>query len=312
MTIPRDPPDPLLGLADLEPRETKVLDDISVVVPTLGRTLLDKVLASMVSGTVWPHRIILVDQSGGEEMARMLEQVEALGVRTHRVVSAPRGRSAALNLGIAEVKTRHFAVTDDDCVVAPDWLQTLRDTLLANEGAIVSGQVEDVGPEDPLTPVHRTGPEIRTRPSLIYDRMVGGNCGMPTHLFAEVGPFDEDPRLRLAEDTEYAYRTLRAGFRLVFSPDIVVWHYAWRDAGQRDRQLRGYARSHGAFYGRYLRRGDAFMALKALIHLGRASRRWLRSSLAGDENLAAHGKAYTLQLLPGIIDGMRAEERETA
>ena len=113
-------------------------------------------------------------------------------------------------------------------------------------------------------------------------------------------------------DTEYAYRTLRAGFRLVFSPDIVVWHYAWRDAGQRDRQLRGYARSHGAFYGRYLRRGDAFMALKALIHLGRASRRWLRSSLAGDENLAAHGKAYTLQLLPGIIDGMRAEERETA
>jgi hypothetical protein len=55
---------------------------------------------------------------------------------------------------------------------------------------------------------------------------------------------------------------------------------------------------------------DGFMALKATIHLTRSLRRWVRCSLTGDENMAAHGRAYTLQLVPGIIDGLRAEPKE--
>jgi GT2 family glycosyltransferase len=300
------PPHPLPGLADLPPLDRPVLHDIAVVIPTLGRDILDNVLASMVGGTAWPERIIVVDQSDGRRVAEMLGRAQALGVGTLRVTSAPRGRAAALNLGIAQVDARYLAITDDDCVVAHDWLETMRSALVEHPGTIVSGQVLEVGEEAPVAVVLRRTAEVRTRPSLTFDLLVGGNCGMPKELFVRIGPYDEDPRVALAEDTEYAYRALRAGARLGFVPEIRVWHYAWRDAGQRERQFRGYARSHGAFYGKYLRQFDTLIAAKASIHLARACRRWIRATIAGDENLAAHGRAYTLQLVPGIIEGLRS------
>ena len=312
MSMSHAPPDPLPGLADLAPLEKPVLDDISIVIPTLGRDILDNVLASMVAADAWPERIVVVDQSGGDEIAGMLGRAEGLGVRTERVISPLRGRAAALNLGIGQVRTAYLAITDDDCVVASDWLGTMRAALLDHGDAIVSGQVMDMGDEAPVAVVLRSEHEIRTKPSLRFDLMVGGNCGMPKAVYDRVGPFDEDPRLSLAEDTDYAYRALRKGVRLAFVPDVAVWHYAWRDRGQRDRQFRGYAKSHGAFYGKHLRRRDAFIALRAAIHFTRALRRWVRSSLTGDADMAAHGRAYTLQLLPGIMDGLRPDREQRA
>jgi GT2 family glycosyltransferase len=305
------PQNPLPGLDDLTIRSAPVLEDISVVIPTLGRSILDNVLASMVSGEAWPARIIVVDQSGGEEIARMLDRVERAGVRTLRVVSEPAGRARALNLGIREVDTRYLAITDDDCVVAPDWLVAMRTALGGHENAIVSGRVEDVGDEEAVAIVLQSTYELRTRPSLRFDLMVGGNCGMAKAMYDRVGPYDEDLRVRLAEDTEYAYRALRSGCRLAFVPDVAVWHYAWRDMSQRELQFRGYARSHGGFYGKYIREGDAFIALRAILHLGRSARRWIRASISGDENMMAHGRAYTTQLVPGIIAGMRTKGRAT-
>jgi GT2 family glycosyltransferase len=124
-------------------------------------------------------------------------------------------------------------------------------------------------------------------------------------VFDRVGFFDEDPRLSTAEDCEWAYRVVRAGVSITYLPDAVVHHLAWRDKGERSTQYADYARSHGGFYGKYLRRGDFLIGLRVLVHHLRALRRWVHWSLKGDPEQASIGRAYLTGLLPGILQRKR-------
>jgi GT2 family glycosyltransferase len=121
-----------------------------------------------------------------------------------------------------------------------------------------------------------------------------------------LGGLDEDRCVRTAEDGEFAYRALRAGIPIVFAPEVVVTHIGWRDEQQRSRQYESYALSQGGFYGKYLRRGDLFIALRAGVHLVRALRRWAIGGFRGDHEVARNGRAYVLGLLPGIRAGWRS------
>lgn len=109
-----------------------------------------------------------------------------------------------------------------------------------------------------------------------------------------------------AEDAEWSYRALRKGVSLRYEPDVVLAHYGWRDETRRLEQYRHYALSHGGFYGKYIRQGDLFILARAAAHFIRALRRWIRGSLRGDAELALLGRAYCLNLLPGIVAGMRS------
>jgi GT2 family glycosyltransferase len=119
--------------------------------------------------------------------------------------------------------------------------------------------------------------------------------------------FDEHPSVRTSEDGEWSYRALRAGVPIYYVPDACVRHFGWRDEAQRTTQYQDYARSHGGFYGKYLRQGDWFIALRVIVHYYRDLRRWVRGTLTGDQEAALYGRAYVTGLLPGIIAGFRRE-----
>jgi GT2 family glycosyltransferase len=135
--------------------------------------------------------------------------------------------------------------------------------------------------------------------------MSGGNMGTSTAVIQRVGLFDEDASVRTAEDSEWAYRALKAGVPLVYAPDVGVRHFGWRDEQKRNIQYRDYARSHGGFYGKYLRQGDWFIALRVFAHHFRALRRWVRGIVTNDQEMALYGRAYLTGMLPGIMAGLR-------
>jgi GT2 family glycosyltransferase len=139
--------------------------------------------------------------------------------------------------------------------------------------------------------------------------MSGGNMGTSLAVFKKVGLFEEDPVMATAEDAEWSYRALRKGVSLCYEPEVVVAHFGWRDIGKRVEQYRHYALSHGGFYGKYLRRGDTFIMARAAGHFMRALRRWVRGKLKGDSELALLGRTYCLNLLPGILTGLRSKMR---
>jgi GT2 family glycosyltransferase len=176
--------------------------------------------------------------------------------------------------------------------------------LRSNVNAVITGRVKEAG-LGVLMVVDFPEPTVYNRPRLKFDTLSGGNMGTSLAVIQRVGFLDEDPSVSTAEDTEWAYRVLRCGVPIIYSPDVTVWHYGWRDENQRIAQYKAYARSHGGFFGKYLRTGDWFIALRVVIHFLRALRRWLFGVLTGQRELVLNGQAYLTGLLPGIIDGFR-------
>lgn len=284
-----------------------VLEDLTVVIPTLGRDILERCLEALVQGAARPAEVVVVDQGRRPELAAWAAAFSARGLRVRHLPSDGRGRAAAVNSGFESASTRFVAVTDDDCLVDPEWTLSLARRLRARPDAIVTGRVEAAGEGFNPAVVPSREPDEQRRPRLTFDRLSGGNMGVAAEVFRAVGPLDEHPTVRTAEDGEWAYRALRAGTPIVYAPEAVVHHLAWRKAAAWEDQYRSYARSHGGFYGKHLRHGDVFIAARAAVHLVRASRRWLLGRLRGDDEAARLGRAYTLGLGPGIVAGLRRE-----
>jgi GT2 family glycosyltransferase len=181
--------------------------------------------------------------------------------------------------------------------------------LRRHEDAVVTGRAIAGEGDVQLAVATSEVESIQRRPALTFDRLTGANLGMAIAVAQRIGPFAEDLSMRAAEDTEFAYRTLRTGVPIVYAPELVVEHLGWRDETARDEQYRGYARSHGGFYGWYLRRGDLFIAARACVHLARSFRRWIVGTLRGDDEAARKGKAYVIGMWPGLADGWRAAGR---
>jgi GT2 family glycosyltransferase len=285
-----------------------VLEDLSIVIPTLGRKILEQCLYWIVTGSTWPGCLIVVEQGSNNEVSEWLQYLQSIGIEVKHIRSEQRGRSAGINRGLEQVNTHIVAITDDDCFVDKDWLSNMVSSLREHPETIVTGRVEAAG-EDMVVVVTSTTPATYHRPRLKFDSMSGGNMGTAISVFRRVGLFDEDPCMRTAEDAEWSYRALRNGIPIIYDPEVCLSHFGWRDPSNRIEQYRHYALSHGGFYGKYLRKGDLFIFLRVGLHYVRALRRWINGTIKGDADIASIGRSYFLYLLPGILAGLRSKAR---
>lgn len=293
---------PGLGSVPIEPRPIE--SDLSVMVPTLGRPLLESCLGSVVRGSLWPGRLIVIDQGDNSSVSHWLAILDRSGLPTLHVRAPRRGVAAARNRGIECLETRFVAITDDDCTVDDHWLTNLASHLEQNPTEIVTGPVLPGGDDYiPSTITSRTDRQY-SRPPLHRDVLYAGNMGSVADVFEQVGEFDESPYLRFAEDNDWSYRALRSGITIRYAPDVEVTHLDWRDDLSLIATYRNYARSQGAFFGKHLGAGDGLMLLRILIALARASRRTLIGLLSANDLATANGRATLTQLIPGILEGL--------
>jgi cellulose synthase/poly-beta-1,6-N-acetylglucosamine synthase-like glycosyltransferase len=279
--------------------------DVSLVIPTLGRAILESSLVHVVTGSAWPARIIVVDQGQQEKIALWLQILESIGLPSDYVPSAQSGRAAGLNRGLERVKTKFVMITDDDCFVDRDWVLNMARRLRKYPESVISGSVTSTGNQKAPMTVESPRERIQRRPGLKFDAMSGGNMGTSMELVRRVGMFDESHYVVTAEDCDWAYRVLKIGAKIVYAPEVTVAHYGWRETLERKEQFASYAKSHGGFYGKHLRNGDLIILIRIVIHHLRELRRWIIGTLKGDDELAWIGRAYFTGLMPGIIAGWR-------
>lgn len=298
----------LPGLATDIGKPKPIFDDISIVIPTLGRPLLETSLHYMLAGTVWPSAIIVVDQGNKAEVQTWMEWIDRQGIHAQYIPSNQQGRAAGINRGLEQVATRFVAVTDDDCFVEANWLEKMVLNLRAAPNSIVTGRVEPAG-NDEFCTVTSITPRIYNRPQLKAHPLIGGNMGSAMSLVERIGLFDEHPSIHAAEDSDWGYRALRLGIPIIYNPEVVVRHYSWRDPSQRAGRYRHYSRSQGGFYGKHLLHGDSLIAMQMMRDLIRGPLRWVRGMIKRDQDMIDRGQADTLELVPGIIIGLRHSRR---
>jgi GT2 family glycosyltransferase len=270
---------------------------VSVVIPTIGRAeLLDACLRSLAACEPQAAEVLVVDQSGDEAVESVVARFSGDGVRLLR--STVRDRSLAVNQGMREAQHDIVLVTDDDCTVAPTWVETAWTHLARDVETIVTGRVLPVGDAVAVPSlVGANEPHDYTGESN-YDVLFGCNMACNRRRFLALGGFDE--RVKLAEDNDFCYRWLRAGQRLHYDPALLIWHHAWRTPAELELHFRGYARGQGIFYAKHLRGGD----FRIIGFLARDLRRTLRGVAARMVRGRSEWPDARLALPLGVTRGM--------
>jgi GT2 family glycosyltransferase len=283
-----------------------IASNLTVVIPTLGRECLRDSVRALAEGSMHPVEIILAHQGVPAAMAPMLADFAALGLKVQYVHSDQRGAAAGRNAGIARVRSRFFATTDDDCIADPRWVEELHATLNARPTEIATGRVLADAPGAPSTSVSAS-PRLFTSAPLKGDHFCGGNFGAELAVFQAVGPLDETELVRYCEDPEWAYRALEKGYPIHYWPQITVTHLHWR--GDEDMALvyANYARSQGGWFGRELRRGRLSFLIRLGYELSRGAKRWSLGTLRGDYLRKVNGRAFVVDLLRGLAAGFNGK-----
>lgn len=283
-----------------------IASDVTVIVPTMGGPVLQGCLESIVSGTVWPARLVVIDQGRDDAAADWVDALRKQGMAVLHVPAKHAGISAATNRGLEHVRTRYAAVTHDDCRVRFDWLERLAARLGEIGDAILTGRVEPEGEGIVLTVKTADRAAVYTSPLLDGDVLFPPNMGFAVRLLDRIGWLDEHPSLATAgEDNEWAHRALRADVKIVYDPTVVVSHLARHRPEDLPVLYRRYARGQGAFYGTWLRRGDRFIALRAARDLVRAPWLLVRGLVTRNSALISMARGEIAGLLPGIVAGLR-------
>jgi GT2 family glycosyltransferase len=121
-----------------------------------------------------------------------------------------------------------LAFTDDDCVPAANWLETLEARLAISPDCAVGGRALNALPNNPYA----------TATQLLLDYLysyynanpeharflASNNLSVPSDCFQDIGGFPLRFSRAGGEDREFCKAWLRRGYRLIYAPEVLVWH----------------------------------------------------------------------------------------
>lgn len=237
--------------------------------------LLAQAVESVLGGAVLPNELVVVDQSERPNEA-LTNLTQHRDCRIHYLWTARIGASSARNEGAAAASHEILAFIDDDILVPPDWYARLvRALVQAGPGSVITGRVlpGDIEVAGGFVPavVERMRPGMHAG-RIGTDVLVGCHFALYRSTFEAVGGLDErlgpGSRFPGAEDNDLGFRLLEAGCRIIYAPDCVVYHRAWR-SGRSYLPLRwAYGRGQGAFYAKHLSVRDGYVAGRLLRDVG--------------------------------------------
>jgi glycosyltransferase involved in cell wall biosynthesis len=282
---------------------------ISVVVPTLGRRdALARCLDALLTGTVAPTEIVVVDQSADSEIERLLEATRTEATELRRLDHAARGLSAARNAGARAAMGDIVAFTDDDCIPAAEWIEQLLAAFAADtQLAAVTGPmlpppgVEGVGVASRTSTVRR----VFSRRALPWEIGTGGNTAVRRGWLERLSGYDERLGVgtpgRAGEDLDLFRRLLEAGGSIAYDPEVVCRHERKTRAELSARRY-GYGVGAGTALGRWLRDGEPWALVALARWLGLRARMLLRPE--GERRSTVDEARVVLGTAVGFISGV--------
>lgn len=230
---------------------------ITVVIPTWNRwELLQNCLDSLFDQSHVP-RILVVDNGSSdgtrEKLRNYYPPVQVLGLTRNL------GFARAVNLGLQRVHTPYVALLNNDTVADREWVAAGLEALQSctEYGFFASrmlmlpdrSRLDSAGDLYGRTglPLKRGNGEPADR-YLEREEVLGASAGAAFYrmeLFRRVGGFDEDFHIYL-EDVEWSLRARLFGYRCLYLPEAVVYH--WEAASDPDRKLDASATGPEAYY----------------------------------------------------------------
>jgi cellulose synthase/poly-beta-1,6-N-acetylglucosamine synthase-like glycosyltransferase len=238
----------------------------------MGRDILIRTLESLAAAEGFEEIEVIVAGRvpDADVAAKLQEYCGRHGNVRHLDVQFETGDSSRKkNQGAGAARAPLIAFLDDDVVVAPDWPRRIVEPFadervgLASGPSLVPDDINRIGRLAGLALSSRAAGYVAERYrqnrvgsyGIDWDRVIGCNAVYRREAFAQMGGFPAD--FYPGEEMIAAFRTERAGWKLVFAPAAWVRHYPRQSLRRFWRQMWGY----GATRIRLLRSGVSFNPL---------------------------------------------------
>jgi GT2 family glycosyltransferase len=287
----------------------------SLIVPSRNRPdLLRAVVDSVLRGEERPQEIVVVDQSDAPDQS--LAGLAARGTALRYLRPGTRGVSRARNAGLEAAGEELVALIDDDVLVAPDWWgRVIRAAAEVGSRGVVTGQVipgeaEAPGAFAPST----TGTATREvhQGRVGRDVLFSGNMAAHRATLLALGGFDErlgpGTRYGAAEDNDLCFRLLESGCRIVYVPEAIVVHRAWREDAAQASLRWAYGRGQGAFLAKHASLRDRYMLRRFGERVWRHARRFV-STVRRERRAAWEDLISIAGLVSGAGEWLMRERR---
>lgn len=198
---------------------------ISVLICTWNRgNLINATLKSLIEDNSQKANEIVVVNGGGEKdcsptLAYWEKRCDYLREIKTQNVNLANSR----NVGLEAVKGDIILMTDDDARVFPDWIARMAKAHKEYPKAgVIGGEVVDASGESFLSHIA----DITTFPR--YDELrevrhvPGVNCSFKREVIEEIG--EQDLELFRGEDVDYTWKAKKAGWKVLYDPEIKVYH----------------------------------------------------------------------------------------
>ena len=284
---------------------------ISVVVCTHNRAYrLEQTLKSLQEMTVpvglsW--ELIIVDNNSSDNTKEVIGNfIDKFDLNVKYVVERQQGLSYARNMGVHEASGTIIAFTDDDCIVDRYWITSISKEFHSDESiAGIGGCVELYNKMDrPVSIRAHKGKMILSSIDRLFNLIIGCNMAFARPVFDEIGGFDTDfgagTRFASTEDIDFLYRTYKKGLKIVYSPDVLVYHNHGRRSDEQIKALyKGYAIGRGAFYCKHILMADKTVFHLAYSELSSLIKQIIKRSIKGQ--LTANQRLFFIYIIIGFI-----------
>lgn len=231
---------------------------ICAIVPAKGSAEnIDKCIESILN-TGYPYLDIIVVDDGLTDCA--IERLTRLRNRIRILKSNSGGPSYARNLAAGETDAEFLAFTDSDCIVEKNWIDELLRGFREFPETAACGGSQRIPADASLYEksvflfMKKTGfltDYVREGKDEIREVFHNASCSVlyKRDVFLESGGFLRD--VWPGEDVELDYRLKRKGYKLVFNPKAIVYHYRPKHLNSFCRMMHRYGFAQGFLVRKY-------------------------------------------------------------
>jgi glycosyltransferase involved in cell wall biosynthesis len=202
--------------------------------------------------------LVVVDNGSTDDTGRVLSEYAAkVPFVTTILYEGRAGKSRGLNKGLRVTRGEIIALIDDDCYIASDYIDRVREIFEDPKIGFAGGRIDLFDPTDyPMTIQTATEPMFLAPRSYVQPGWIpGANMMFRRNVLEAIGGFDPElgPGMRFyAEDPDVQARASFAGWWGFYTPAAVVAHHHRRKAKDVPALRRKYSMGTGAYMAKFV------------------------------------------------------------
>lgn len=225
----------------------------SIIIPLYNRPQeIDELLFTLTKQSYLQFEVLIIEDGSKIDAKDIVNSyIDRLNIRYYYKDNG--GQGFARNFGFEHAKGDFFIVFDSDCLIPPNYLETVNNYLLAHpldayggpDGAHASFTTVQKAISYSMTSPFTTGGIRGNKRHIGTFHPRSFNMGISREVWEKTGGFILP---RLGEDIEFSIRIQSLGFKIGLIPDALVYHKRRTDLFQFYKQLHFFGRARINIY----------------------------------------------------------------